>query len=89
MLVDEIRKIQKETQPERALIIEEKTAQLFKEIKAELIQAAKDPIYTRSSLTVKIQRYPIQCWRNVAQILVDEGFNTRSGCSDSYLYISW
>lgn len=43
MLVNEIRKIQKETQPERDSIIKEKTTQLFREIKAELIQAAKNP----------------------------------------------
>lgn len=89
MLVNEIRKIQKETQPQRDMVIEEKTLQLFREVKAELIQAAKDPMHTKSNLTIRIQRHPMQCWKNVAAILLDEGFKVEFDSSDSYLNISW
>lgn len=89
MLVNKIRKIQKETQPERDLVIEEKTLQLFREVKAELIQAAKDPLHTKNILTIKTQRYPIQCWKNVAAILQDEGFMVMFDEFNSYLNIAW
>ena len=89
MLVNEIRKIQKEAQPERNMVIEEKTLQLFREIKAELIQAAKDPLHTENSLTIKIQRYPTPCWKNIAKTLRDEGFEVVFNDFNTCLNISW
>lgn len=89
MLVDEIRKIQKTTQPERDAIIADQTAQLFKEIKAELIQAAKNPVHTTNNLTIKTNRYPWECWKNLAAILRGEGFMVTFHEFNSYMNIFW